>query len=319
MRLRDLLTEHLQDVRKRIIQRDDSMLLKTYVEEWKQYQTGAQRNSKLMNYLNRHWCLRELDEGEENVHEIYPLHVLLWEEIVLDISQDVVRDAIAGLVMKRRRGEAVDEGLVDGLLKASSKCVLSIGAEYVLILVEWEKGKMISFQGSYYSGSTGVEGEEDRGKTVPDIYQLLLRSPAGETDEQILFRAVRLSYKPTLSYLFAHPLSLSPDTRDDMGRTPLSYAAQKVDKPLISFLLSNGASINAQDDNGVTPLSWAVRSTCHERNIEGVVKLLLSNGADVNTKDAKGNTAKDWAKMNEFCNSKRVLNALEGLEGAEHA
>ena len=46
---------------------------------------------------------------------------------------------------------------------------------------------------------------------------------------------------------------------DELGRTPLHYAAADGDAARVQELLTSGADPNAQDDNGWTPLHFAAQ------------------------------------------------------------
>jgi ankyrin repeat protein len=81
--------------------------------------------------------------------------------------------------------------------------------------------------------------------------------------------------------------------RDDMGRTPLFYTANKGDIELVKILLSGNADVDIPMNGGVTPLMAAA----YIGNIE-IVKLLLDANADVNMEDSEGNTALTYAKEN---------------------
>jgi cullin 1 len=118
--LKEYLFEYVQSVRARLEKFKGEELLKMYVEEWKHFRDGAQKNARLLMYLNRHWVLRVLDEGgHEKVYEILPLHTMLWEEVVLDVSQDVIREEVLRIIERWRDGEVVDEELVRGVVEAS--------------------------------------------------------------------------------------------------------------------------------------------------------------------------------------------------------
>lgn len=122
--------EHVQSIREKLEKYKGDELLREYIEEWKQFQAGAQRNARLLMYLNRHWVLRVLSEGrKEGTHEILLLHTVLWEEVVLDVSQDVVREEVLRLVERRREGESVDEKIVGDLVAASRKSFATSNAE----------------------------------------------------------------------------------------------------------------------------------------------------------------------------------------------
>ena len=86
------------------------------------------------------------------------------------------------------------------------------------------------------------------------------------------------------------------NNRDNLGQTPLHYAAFIDDIQVVIFLLKNGADINAKDNNEVSPLGYSVimqRSLVHE-NI-GVFTTLIENGANINIRDKKGITPLHYA------------------------
>ncbi len=80
--------------------------------------------------------------------------------------------------------------------------------------------------------------------------------------------------------------SNSPDRQ---GRTPL-WSAVEGDLETVSYLLSNGANVNARDLIKSTPLLWASGFGKPE-----TVAFLLSKGADVKAVDDNGWTALIWA------------------------
>ena len=79
---------------------------------------------------------------------------------------------------------------------------------------------------------------------------------------------------------------------DHIGWTPLHYACAKGHLDVASFLLANGANVNAPSLGGTTPLMMAVQS-----GNESLVKLLLDKGADLQLRNAEGISAIDIADI----------------------
>ncbi len=74
------------------------------------------------------------------------------------------------------------------------------------------------------------------------------------------------------------------------GWTPLIYGATGGNDAVVTYLLAEGAAINAVSPNGTTALMMAVRE-----GKPSTVNLLLARGADVNARNQDGATALSWA------------------------
>lgn len=92
---------------------------------------------------------------------------------------------------------------------------------------------------------------------------------------------------------------------DCWGRTAMYSAARRKygSEPMIYFLASHGADINARSTDGNTPLAWAAMLRRQES-----VETLLSLGADVNTVNSFGRTALDQA---EWIQHKPIIDILK--------
>ena len=77
------------------------------------------------------------------------------------------------------------------------------------------------------------------------------------------------------------------DSKDNDGRTPLSYAAQSGHEAIVKLLLTReGVDADLKGNDGQTPLSCAAQS-----GHEAIVKLLLAReGVDADSKDNDGQT-----------------------------
>jgi Ankyrin repeats (3 copies) len=67
-----------------------------------------------------------------------------------------------------------------------------------------------------------------------------------------------------------------PDSRDSLGRTPLSYATENGNARLVELLLSYNVDINSKCDRGRTPLSQAI-----EGGSAAVVQISLAKGVEI--------------------------------------
>jgi ankyrin repeat protein len=89
----------------------------------------------------------------------------------------------------------------------------------------------------------------------------------------------------------------------DKGQTPLLLAAQELDYPVATYLISKGAQVNAQDEYSNTPLITAIFLSHGEHSnpakIFQFVKLLVEHGADINQADKKGSTPLALAALTE--------------------
>lgn len=108
------------------------------------------------------------------------------------------------------------------------------------------------------------------------------RSPAGDT----AIMAASLSGHLEL----VKKLRAAGAQVDGPGWTPLIYAATGGKDDVVSYLIAQGAKVNAVSPNGTSALMMAVRE-----GKGSTVTLLIARGADVNQKNDGGATALAWA------------------------
>jgi hypothetical protein len=84
-----------------------------------------------------------------------------------------------------------------------------------------------------------------------------------------------------------------PDEQQEMTKTPLQIAAEKLDLISVISLIKHGASVNKKDANSFTPLYYAVNSTneiTHNKNHNDikmlknpVIEVLIKNNKSIKT------------------------------------
>jgi ankyrin repeat protein len=80
------------------------------------------------------------------------------------------------------------------------------------------------------------------------------------------------------------------DVRDNLGNTPLIYAADHDRLEMAKLLMDVGAQVDAENKNGMTPLMIAAK----DGEVE-MVRTLLARGANPNKSDYTGRDALGWA------------------------
>jgi hypothetical protein len=85
-------------------------------------------------------------------------------------------------------------------------------------------------------------------------------------------------------------LDIRIDSKDDIGRTSLSYAAENGHQVAVGMLLHGGADINAKDKYGVIALHWAAIN-----GHETVISLLIENADSIDIESNYSGTPLAWA------------------------
>ena len=75
------------------------------------------------------------------------------------------------------------------------------------------------------------------------------------------------------------------NAKDEMGRTPLHWAARGTNAELLAYLVDKGAVVNALDSNGTAP----IHSVASRGNVDGI-RILLGKGADIHLVTAEKDT-----------------------------
>lgn len=96
-----------------------------------------------------------------------------------------------------------------------------------------------------------------------------------------------------IEFFIDHP-DVDPDVQDELGMTPLMYAAIDGEREITQALLDKGAKPNIQDINGRTALMHAIKS----KNNAFIPQILLEDQrVDVEVSDSAGKTAIMYAAI----------------------
>uniref|UniRef100_A0A914DEA7 Cullin family profile domain-containing protein n=1 Tax=Acrobeloides nanus TaxID=290746 RepID=A0A914DEA7_9BILA len=106
-----------------------SQLLENYATFWKRKFSSKVANG-IFEYLNRQWIRRELDEGNQDVYEIYNLAIVIWKTIFFDTLHQNITAAILKLIEQDRNGEQVQISLVGDLISSYSEIGMEINELY---------------------------------------------------------------------------------------------------------------------------------------------------------------------------------------------
>ena len=120
-----------------------------------------------------------------------------------------------------------------------------------------------------------------------------IKSGADIEDVKILDNAASRGYTEVVSFLIKQGADVNAKRND--GWTPLHSAAYNRHEDTARILLTAGANVNAKTRRGTTPLHAAVSRGYKGPNNEDVVRILLEKRAEVNARDNNGYTALDVA------------------------
>jgi len=93
------------------------------------------------------------------------------------------------------------------------------------------------------------------------------------------------------------------EEKDVNGFTPLMVAAYYGYTPILTYLLENGANVDATDKNG-----WTVLMYSASYDFIDDVKLLIDHNASLNIKNNEGHTALYYAKQYKY---ERIVKLLK--------
>eukprot|EP01137_Pigoraptor_chileana_P032706 Opistho-2@22517 len=87
-------------------------LLVFYRDQWNNFVFGAKVVNHIFQYLNRYWVKREKEEGNNAIHDIYTLCLVVWRDELFNSMKSKLTNALLDQIDRERNGEAVNISLL---------------------------------------------------------------------------------------------------------------------------------------------------------------------------------------------------------------
>jgi cytohesin len=156
------------------------------------------------------------------------------------------------------------------------QAILNGNTNYVAALLKYH----VDLNTRYENGADNFSPSElalDEGHL--DIALMLQNYTLQTRSNTVSFAAANGDLDSIRSMIANNPQSI--EDKDELGFTPLAWAAQAGQKSIVEFLLAKGADINSTDKKGNAPLHWAVFT-----GQSNIIETLINHKADLNLKGA---------------------------------
>ena len=218
-------------------------LLALYETQWKDYRHATQYLDGIFHYLNKHWVVREHEEGRNDIYEIYALAMVTWRDHLFKKLQTHLTTSVLNLIEKDRNHEMINSSLVSVTLESYAELGLSGTCRYCKCKLCNVTYSQLGMPGAIYQDHFENQFLEDtkryyvneseaflRENTVTDYLinvdtrlkeeKLRRENYLQETTENALFQTCHSilieRYKETIQNEFRNLLEL--DKTEDIGR-----------------------------------------------------------------------------------------------------
>lgn len=248
-----------------------------------------------------------------------------WDSQVVQFIHQSVKDFFMneGLVVLDNTSISADESIGQAQLELSKTCICYLKMEEIRQIRRLESDESDKLKAKfpflhYATASWVSHSQQSDAKGIPQGIVLKLFAWPSNVSLNLWTRIFRdiigysehcPSAKTTLVHIAARhhivgvlksileheaTTSIKIDSRDEDGRTPLSWAVEHRHEGIAKLLLNAGAEVDSADKAGWIPLLWAVKN-----GHESMAKMLLEAGAQVDSKDNRYNrTLLSWAAKN---------------------
>ncbi len=117
-----------------------------------------------------------------------------------------------------------------------------------------------------------------------------MQAPSMQGNDRALLQAAESGDLEALKQQLLYKGGKMNECKDSGGLSPLHKAAQNGHLSIVTWLVENGANIDAQAGNGSTPLMKSA-----QYNRADILAWLIDKGADVTARTKQGHTVKDYA------------------------
>lgn len=270
-------------------------VLTYFTRSWEEFSFSSRVVNGICAYLNRHWIKRELDEGHDNIYEIYQLALVKWKELLFEPLHDAITKAVLDLIEKERKGESINTSLISGVIQ----CYVELGIN---------ADELNSNNSGANVGGVGVAGSGSAGTGDPKGPRLSLYREAFErqfiqaTEEFYRSEANEfLSSNPVTEYLkkveerlkeeerrctsYLHPSTLDTLSRS-VQKVLIADKLETLQQEFLKLLqdrkqedLSRLFKLCSKVDNGLDELKKVLQSHIGEQG-QGALEALGEGGSE---------------------------------------
>lgn len=115
-------------------------LLSFYTTQWEEYQRASKVLDHICLYLDRHWVIREHEEGRKDSYDIYQLAMITWRDHLFTELNAKLTNSILILIEKERNHEVINTSLVSGVIN----CYVELGLSGACRFCKCKHCKVIS-------------------------------------------------------------------------------------------------------------------------------------------------------------------------------
>lgn len=122
-RVRQYLVSYIDTLLNNLGHLSDEDLLNVYIKQWEEYERNARLLDKICIYLDRHWVVREHEEGRKDNYDIYQHALILWREKLVGENNPRIINAVLSLIEKERNHDIINSRLISVFIN----CFVQLG------------------------------------------------------------------------------------------------------------------------------------------------------------------------------------------------